>query len=107
MPNKIALSRIRNRTLRRAVARGNGFQTARMMNMRQLPEDRINSVLACGSDAHRFMTEIEVLITRARHLISFRPPERKKPRKPSPRKSSTTLDCSGPRGTPPACAPDG
>jgi len=75
--------------------------------MRQLPEDRINSVLACGSDAHRFMTEIEVLIRRARHLISFHPRERKKPRKPSPRKSSATPDYSEPRATPPACAPDG
>jgi hypothetical protein len=75
--------------------------------MRQLPEDRINSVMAGGSDAHRFMTEIEVLITRARHLISLRPRERKIPRKPSPRKSSTMPDYSEPRATPPACAPDG
>ena len=75
--------------------------------MRQLPEDRINSVLACGSDAHQFMTEIEVLITRARHLIGFRPRERKKPFKPPPRKSSNTPDYSEPRATPPACAPDG
>ena len=57
--------------------------------MRQLPEDRINAVLACRSDAHRFMSEIEVLVTRAQRLISFRPRERK-PRKSSARNSSTT-----------------
>jgi hypothetical protein len=58
--------------------------------MRQLPEDHINSVLAYGSDVHRFMTEIEVLITKARGLISFRPRERKKPRKSSARNASAT-----------------
>lgn len=57
--------------------------------MRQLPEDRINSALACTSDAHRFMTEIEVLITRARQVISLRPPERKK-REPLPKSSDFT-----------------
>jgi hypothetical protein len=60
--------------------------------MRQLPEDRINSVLACASDAHRFMTEIDVLITRARRVIGLRPPERKKLRK-SPSKSSAFTEC--------------
>jgi len=60
--------------------------------MRQLPEDRINSELACGSDAHRFVTEVEALITRARGVISFRPRERKKLGKPPPGKSSTTPD---------------
>jgi hypothetical protein len=60
--------------------------------MRQLPEDRINSALACGSDAHQVMTEIEALVTRARRLISFRPRERKKRRRPSLRKSTTTTD---------------
>jgi hypothetical protein len=67
--------------------------------MRQLPEDRINSELACGSDAHRFVTEIEALITRARGVICFRPRERKKPGKPSPRKSSTTPDFRKHRAT--------
>jgi hypothetical protein len=67
--------------------------------MRQLPEDRINRVLAYGSDVHRFMTEIEILITKARGLISFRPRERKKPRKSSPRKSSTTPEFGERRAT--------
>jgi hypothetical protein len=57
--------------------------------MRQLPEDRINSALAYGSDAHQFVAEIEALITRARRLIKFRPRGRKKLRKSSPRKSAT------------------
>jgi hypothetical protein len=68
--------------------------------MRQLPEDRINSVLASGSDVHRFMTEIEVLITKARDLISFRPREHKK----APRSTSATpefgaRDLAGRRST--------
>ena len=67
--------------------------------MRQLPEDRINSELACGSDAHRFVTEIEALITRARGVISFGPRERKNLGKPLPRKSSATPDFGKHRAT--------
>jgi hypothetical protein len=75
--------------------------------MRQLPEDRINSELACGSDAHRFVAEIEALITRARGLISFHPREPKKLDKPSPRKSSTTPDFGKHRATVSASVSDG
>jgi hypothetical protein len=64
--------------------------------MRQLPEDRINSALACGSDAHQIMTEIEALVTRARRLINFRPRGRKKRGQPSLRKSSTATDFGEP-----------
>jgi len=75
--------------------------------MRQLPEDRINSELACGSDANRFVTEIEALISRARGVISFAPRERKNLGKPSPRKSSTTPDFGKHRATLSASVSDG
>jgi hypothetical protein len=57
--------------------------------MRQLPEDQINRALAYGSDAHRFVAEIQAMITRARCQIDFRPRERKQLRKPSSGKSPT------------------
>src|SRR5215475_1476964 len=62
------------------------WETRGRANMRQLPEDRIKSALALGSDAHRFVAEIDALVTRARRLIKFRP-RAKKLRKSSPRKS--------------------
>ena len=73
--------------------------------MRQLPEDRINAVLACRSDAHRFMSEIEVLVTRAQRLISFRPRERK-PRNSSPCNSSSSPKSSE-RGANQPAGPEG
>jgi hypothetical protein len=87
VPRKAATSGVRNRTLTFAVARGSSFGTRGCPNMRQLPEDRINSALAYASGAHRFVAEIEELITRARRLVKLRPRERKKLRKSPPRKS--------------------
>src|SRR6516165_5241277 len=90
MPNRITLSRVR-RLAYKPLRVGAASRTRGCPNMRQLPEDRINSVLACGSDAHRFMTEIEVLVTRAQRLISFRPRERK-PRKSSARSAEVVTN---------------